>query len=322
MRVIYIEDTGDIGYTKDKCDAIILDPKCEDFDRQLQIAFYYKFQYPIVKNEQVKKKLKRPCLLLSKDINENNSDSFDIFLNKVKFALKNYNSNNSNICSNYIVLSKETIEFLKYYTLSHKFKTKNGYEQREISGIFNMYPVGNNMIEVSVDKKTVNSGELETTSHTNTIGSFHTHPLDAYIKYNVCIAFPSADDYFTTLHIYASGYGVFHITSTLEGLYVITVKKSFMKEDRNKILKNFTKYKDDIEETYGMDYPICDPKKDHKIFWRKYLKKYIQKINRLKYFKVQFIFWKDTHKPIKIEYDNINNNCLISDNQINIIKRI
>ena len=90
MRVIYIEDTGDIGYTKDKCDAIILDPKCEDFDRQLQIAFYYKFQYPIVKNEQVKKKLKRPCLLLSKDINENNSDSFDIFLNKVKYMFKLY----------------------------------------------------------------------------------------------------------------------------------------------------------------------------------------------------------------------------------------
>lgn len=318
MKVSYVRDTEDIGHIKDKSDAIILDPKCEEFDRQLQLAFYYKFHHPIIKDEKVKN---NPYLLLSKDQKEDNFNSYDTFLNKVKFALKNYKYN-GNVCSNYIVLSREVIDYLKYYTISHKFKTKNGYEQKEISGIFDIYPTSNNVLEVFINTKSVGSGELETASHSNTVGSFHTHPLDAYIKYNVCIAFPSADDYFTTLHIYASGYGVFHITSTLEGIYIITIKKSFMKEDKNKILKNFEKYKDDIEDTYGMDYPICNPKEDNRKFWRKYLKKYIQKINKLKYFNVQFIFWKDAHKPIKIEYGSINNNCLISDNQINIIKRI
>jgi len=235
MKVSYIRDTEDIEHIKDKSDAIILDPKCENFDRQLQLAFYYKFHHPIVKEENAKKKLYRPYLLLSRsensiqDMNKNND--FNSFLNKIKFSLKNYSSNNSNICKNYILLTRETIEYLKYYTISHKFKTKNGYEQKEISGVFNIYPIyptystRENTLEVSINTNSVDSGGLETASHINTIGSFHTHPLDAYIKYNVCIAFPSADDYFTTMHIYASGYGVFHITSTLEGLYIITIKK-------------------------------------------------------------------------------------------------
>ena len=127
MNVSYVRDTEDIGHIKDKSDAIILDPKCEEFDRQLQLAFYYKFHHPIIKDEKVKSK---PYLLLSKEQKEDNFNSYDTFLNKVKFALKNYKYN-GNVCSNYIVLSREVIEYLKYYTISHKFKTKNGYEQKE-----------------------------------------------------------------------------------------------------------------------------------------------------------------------------------------------
>lgn len=318
MRIIHIDDI-DFEEIEKNIEAIILKPNCEEFKKHLQLAFYYNFKHPIVRTE---KHIKNPYILLSKDNMNKNLETFDIFIRKINFALKNYKSRSDKICSNYIILSSQTIDYLKYYTKVHKFKNKNGYEQREISGIFNIYPIGDNMLEVMVDENSVNKGELETANHRNTIASFHTHPLDAYIKYNVCIAFPSADDYFTTLHIYASGYGVFHITSTLEGIYVITIKKSFMKEDKHKILKNFEKYKNHIEDTYGMDYPICNPMKDNRKFWKKYLKKYIQKINKLKYFKVQFIFWEDIHKPIKIHYGNINNNCLISDNQINIIKTL
>lgn len=316
MRICHIEDLSNLNKN---AEAVIVEPNCEDFKKCLQVAFYYKFKQPIVRNE---KNIKNPYLLLARD-QEEKDDNFEVFLNRVDFALKNYNnSSESKVCSNYIILSKESIKYLENYVKNHRIKTKTGYEQREISGIFNIYPISDNMLEVSIDLDSINTGELETASHKNTIGSFHTHPLDAYIKYNVCIAFPSADDYFTTLHIYASGYGVFHITSTLEGIYIITIKKSFMKEDRNKILKNFEDYKDHIEETYGMDYPVCDPRKDNRKFWRKYLVQYIKKINKLKYFKVQFIFWEDAHKPIKVEYGQINNNCLISDKQIDIIRKI
>ena len=94
-----------------------------------------------------------------------------------------------------------------------------------------------------------------------------------------------------------------------------------MKNKRKEILKNFEKYKEDIEEKYGKDYPICDPKGDNMKFWKKYIKSYVDQINKLKYFNVQFVFWKDALNPINISYKRIKNNCLISDKQINIFKK-
>jgi len=313
MKIKKIDDFNDIT---EKDDMIILDPRHQQFKKQLQIAYYYKFDNPIIRED---KKIKNSYLLLSK---KDKNNSYHQFIKKIEFALTHYNLSNR-VCSNYILLTEETIRYLEYYTKTHKFMINNKLEQREISGLFDIYPIGDNVLEINIDKNSISKGELDNASHTNTVGSFHTHPFDAYVKYNVCIAFPSADDYFTTLHIYASGYGVFHITSTLEGLYIITIKNSFSKKvKKSDILKNFDDYKDDIEEKYGMDYPICDPKKNQTAFWKKYLKKYVKKINKLKYFNVQFVFWKDSHKPIKINYEKIHNNCLISDHQINIIQNL
>jgi hypothetical protein len=299
--------------------TIVLDPKDENFIDKLTFAFHNNYCIPIVKKH---KNIKNPYLFLSKNNEKDNDKKYNRFLNEIKFALNNYKLSKKT-CTNYIILKKETLDFLEYHTKKHKVKDKNGNcVQREISGIFDLCPISDNMIELYIDNKSVDVGDLEAVSHSNTIGSFHTHPFDAYVKHNVCMAFPSADDYFTTLHIYASGYGVFHIVSTIEGLYIITIKKSFMGENKNKILKNFDKYKDDIEEKYGMDYPVCDIKKDNHNFWSKYIEKYLKRINRLKYFKLQFVFWKDVNKPIKIVYGKIKDNCLISDHQINIVNKI
>lgn len=319
-------------------DIAILDPRNNNFKKDLEDAFHYGFRHPIVRKE---KNIKNPYILLSKNLNNGKGDkgdndnkyhignlrrtnlnNYSQFLNNVDFALKNYKSSD-NVCTNYIILTKDTIKHLEYYSKYLKVKTKNGnMEQREISGTFDVYPISDNMLEVNINPEFLDTGELETVNHKNTVGSFHSHPFDAYVKYNVCMAFPSADDYFTTLHIYASGYGVFHITSTLEGLYIITIKKRFVKKNKQEILDNFEYYKNDIEDKYGVDYPICDPKKDNKKFWKSYIKKYLKKINKLKYFNLQFVFWENAHKPIKITYEKTNGNCLISDEQININKSI
>jgi hypothetical protein len=313
MKIKKIDDFNDIT---EKDDMIILDPRHKQFKKQLQIAYYYKFDNPIIRED---KKIKNSYLLLSK---KEKNNPYHQFIKKIDFALTHYHLSNK-VCSNYILLTEETVRYLEYYTKTHKFVINNKSEQREISGIFDIYPISDNVLEINIDKESVNTGELETTSHTNTVGSFHTHPFEAYVRHKVCVAFPSADDYFTTLHIYASGYGVFHITSTLEGLYIITIKNSFSKKvKKSDILKNFDDYQDDIEENYGMDYPICDPKKNQTAFWKKYIKKYIKKINKLKYFNVQFVFWKDCYKPIKIKYEKIHKNCLISDHQVNIIQNL
>jgi hypothetical protein len=318
MKEILVQNINDFQKLN-KNNMIALNLKHKDFKRQLQVAYYYKFQTPFIHNN---KKVKNPYLLLSKEKEYERHKSFEEnynnFLNSVNFTIKNYkySNNKANSCSNYIILKKDTINFLRKHICN-----SNGKSQKEISGIFDLYPISDNTLCVQIDNNSVNTGEEESVKHNETIGSFHTHPYDAYIKYNVCIAFPSADDYFTTLYIYASGYGSFHITCTVEGLYIITIKKSFMKKKRKEIMDNFEKYRQDIEDKYGKDYPICDPKADNMSFWKKYIKDYIDDINKLKYFNVQFVFWKDALKPINITYKRIKNNCLISDKQIDIYKK-
>ena len=326
MKEILVQNINDFEKLY-KNNMIALNPKNKDFKKQLQVAYYYNFQTPFIHND---KKIKNPYLLLSKEStgdsfsngkenkDENKEENkYNNFLKKVNFTFKNYKNNTNSSCSNYIILKKQAIDFLH----KHTFKS-NGGSQKEISGIFDLYPVSDNTLSIGIDEKSVSTGETESVKHNETVGSFHTHPFDAYVKYNVCMAFPSADDYFTTLYIYASGYGAFHITSTIEGIYIITIKKSFMKNKRKDIMKNFEKYKEDIEDTYGKDYPICDVNGNTMPFWKKYIKKYLNFINRLKYFKLQFVFWKDIYKPINITYKRIKNNCLISDKQIDTYKKI
>jgi len=326
MKEILVQNIHDFEKLN-KNNMIALNPKHKDFKKQLQVAYYYNFHTPFIHNN---KRIKNPYLLLSKEQNKD-ENKYNNFLTTVNFTLKNYKYNSNNSCSNYIVLKKHAIDFLYKHTFlpslqSQKNDTFSGKairdSQKEISGIFDLYPISDNTLSVEINEKSVSTGETESVKHNETVGSFHTHPFDAYIKYNVCVAFPSADDYFTTLYIYASGYGSFHITSTIEGLYIITIKKSFMKKNRKEIMENFEKYKDDIEDKYGKDYPTCDPNGDNMLFWQKYIKNYLNFINRLKYFKVQFVFWKDANKPINISYKRIKNNCLISDKQINIYQNL
>jgi hypothetical protein len=309
MKEILVENIEDLEKLS-KNNIIALNPKNKKFKEHLKVAYKYNFQTPFIHNN---KKVNNPYLLLSKE--KEREEKYNDFLKKVNFAFKNYKYNTNNSCSNYIILTKNATDFL----YKHTFKS-NGGSQKEISGIFDLYPTSDNTLCVDIDQKSVSTGETESVKHNETVGSFHTHPFDAYVKYNVCVAFPSADDYFTTMYIYASGYGSFHITSTVEGLYIITIKKSFMKKKRKDIMENFEKYKEDIEDKYGKDYPTCDPNGDNMSFWKKYIKGYLNFINKLKYFKVQFVFWKDVNKPININYKRIKNNCLFSDKQIDVYK--
>lgn len=312
-------------------------------EKELEIISLYNFRHPIVIDgnrlrKWIKKKKiflgeklkKKPYLCLYNQYDQKYKDyhfSFsnnksDNNLRSIYFSLENYGKKDK-LCKTKLIIDQQAIHYLEKYTKKHKFKLKNGdIEQREISGIFQLEPISIDTVRVSINEKGTNIGENENVGYKETIGSFHTHPLDAYIKYNVCLAFPSADDFATTLYIYAKKYGIFHITSTIEGLYIITMKKSFIiKVKRDKILKHYDKYEKDVMENYGIDYPSCKKyNKENKKEWKKDIDDFLKKINRKKYFNVQFVEWKDSYnnKPIIIHYKKFNDNCIFSDDQVRL----
>jgi hypothetical protein len=244
---------------------------------------------------------------------------------KIKFCVKNYKKlKSTKTCQLYLTFPEKTLTYLHDYMKVHKFKVNNKtetetVEQREISGKFILTPISENTVTVYVDEKSTDMGGQEEADYMETIASFHTHPLEAYQKYKVCLAYPSVDDYLTILHVHGSYFGMFHIVATLEGLYLITISPEF-KDDHSTILSNFDKHEKYIKENYSIDYPICDPLTESQPFRLKNIKKYINTVNsfKKKYFKVKFLSWEEAKEPVLIEYKPLkNNSCIISDEQLN-----
>ena len=291
---------------------LLLDIKSSDLKNLIKKASYYNFRHPVVIDKKdVKNVPDVPnvslCLshIFNKDFGQIGNDKTT--LKDVEFVLENY-PKRSKSCRIQIVLDQETIHRLKQYSTQDDL-----FGHREITGGLSLTFLSKNMFKVSIDDKKTKVGEAEHADMVETILSFHSHPLSAYQKYKVCAAFPSADDYITTIYLYLTRHNMFHILASIEGIYIITINEKIFK---NK--KDIPDYEDYIIKHYSIDYPVCSLDRDNKKFWKKYIKSYLKKVNRYKYFYVQFIFWEDASNPIDISYQKIKNTCILSDEQYNI----
>lgn len=279
------------------------------------------FRHPFISSKFFERTFDKPHLFLYQKYNHNygkdvDNKQYDEVMRLIRFCRRNYKTSINNSCKIHITLDKDAIKYLHDYAKKFRFNFNGKMEQREISGKFLLYETIENHFLVKVDEEASNLGGKEETASMDTVASFHTHPKDAYNKYKVCMAWPSIDDYATFLGIYANGYGMFHIVGTVEGLYVITISEKLLKEGREKIRKNFQYYQGQIDKKYHSDYPICDVEKADESLWEKKKEKYLKNINDKKYFHVQFVYWNDADKPIKIQYKDIDGNCVITDEQV------
>ena len=229
--------------------------------------------------------------------------------------------NKNQKCNMTLQLSKKACDYLYNHTRYIKFNFGNTVEQREISGAFVITSENNDNYVIDVDESSVQRGGKESVGYVEAFGTFHTHPYDAYEKYNVCIAWPSADDYLSFYYMYGLCYTGFHIVSTLEGIYVITLKKYVSPE---KVISTFSRRKDNLEYNHGVDYPETDKYcniENGKVNHKK-IRKYVRRINRQGKFKLVFVKWEDCDKPFTLNYAHTKNNCLLTSDQSTHLKNI
>jgi hypothetical protein len=293
--------------------SIILKLSVDKKNNLLLKALKYGFNYPVIKNENNNLKL----YLYSKYNHYfgEKQDNWKDVLNTVLFTLKNFKNQPLDKCVINIKINKKSIIYLHDYTTKYKFKFDKHSEQREISGVFKLISDRQNNFILSIDDKITNTGKKEETEPHDTIGSFHTHPKDAYIKYNVCNAWPSVDDYCTFLQTYCHGYGFFHVLASIEGIYIISLSELLLEIPIKDIEKNFSKYEKSIRDNYKYKYSECS--ESNKLKYED-VDAYIKDINEKPYFVVQFYKWKNAHKNITITYNNREGNCFTSDEQISL----
>jgi hypothetical protein len=320
---------------------VVLDPSKDDFDQLVDRAISYGFRDPVMVNdihiptssysfESFNADKPYMCMHLG---GEKNKDVPDHIRAQVDFCLRHYAR--QPICQHSLQIDRKSLDFLFYHTRHHRHESgtnaaqtgKKKPKQREISGKFKISysPTSDDKstLHVSVDIESTKVGENESASYHESIGSFHTHPYDAYKRHEVCVAFPSGDDYATTIFLYATGMGAFHVLSSIEGIYLITMKPSFVKRYKpNQVFRNLKKWEKYVFDRYDIGYPGCSVDRDNKVFWKRYIAKYLKKIDKKKVFRVQFKSWEHAHEPFLLEYRPVRKNCPISDRQIKHLHRL
>lgn len=316
---------------------LALCPKQPDFDRQVHDAIQNGFAEPVVIDYHTFRRLLRRhqgtrsylasfrrgyrvCLHYLGEKCEKYEPS--AIIRHVEYCLKKYNA--ANVCTTRLQFDAATLDFLYYQTRHHRFEVNGKKVQREISGLLHLHPERVDLVIASIDEKSTKMGDKENADLHKTFGSFHTHPYDAYRRHEVCVAFPSAEDYATTMYLYGQKIGAFHVLSSIEGVYVISVKPSFMKrhspEDVNKHMK---KWEEKVAQKYDNGYPECSLSRDNHAFWQRYMAKYLKKINRLDVFDVQFKRWRQARaEPFQLQYRPVHKNCILTDAQFRHLKRL
>lgn len=248
-----------------------------------------------------------PILVRNKDCNL-------IVMNKKKDDIK-YDSSVFNECIDlvmcskkkenlmYIKIEKNSINMLKNTPFSKcTLNVNKSCTQKEMAGALNVLNVNDRGIyTIGIDKNSVIYGTEEGVKIVNGKYNFHSHPKEAYIKYEVEDGIPSAQDYIGYMSSVYSNNSRCHFVAAIEGLYIISISKDFTL---------YSDIKNIIEDKLGKNklYEFIKKKyNENKIKYNR-VSDYVKIINKIKYnnrriFKVKFYKWNYlANTNIKIYY--------------------
>ena len=157
---------------------------------------------------------------------------------------------------------------------------------------------GQNITILDIDHSHMVKGDGDEVDSIDTKFNFHTHPRKAYKIYKCDLGWPSDDDYTTILNSYVYGKMLFHIISTLEGLYIVSVCYRPKKSDIPEIEKWIRSHLDIDKEGVRIPKGIM-VKGFGRIYNGETYAKYAnsKRWKRKKIFNVEFIDWKLITEP-------------------------
>lgn len=197
--------------------------------------------------------------------------------------------------------------------------------QREYSGSFLIYSTqllaDNSIVYTLSNKSNIDKtgidfliGERERVALNPDSYTFHTHPIAVYVNNKVLIGSPSGPDYLVTINYILNNDTRFHIVSSIEGIYIMSLKPEEVIKlgepgQRERLVEYVKSNADHI--THNLDFPFDRRRFD----WNssntldedavmKCVETYLKWIDPLGPLKIQFIPWKELtkDKTIKIYY--------------------
>ena len=249
-------------------------------------------------------------------LKENNSTTQPNSTNDIMYVLEEFLTKERDNCEVNLQFSTASINFLQ--KLTDKGETVNADKtvtQKEIAGGMNVSNILENLTHVlDVNKKSIIIGEEEGVNVVKSLYNFHSHPREAYEKYNVKLAWPSAQDYIGFLLSSFEDDAICHMIIAIEGIYIMSLnnhwinKKEYLDNDAG----NF------ILQTYNFCY-----KDGQTVGW------YIKTVNSISYkgfpiFDVKFLSWAESNTPFRVNFaklkedssDGSSGNCFTKEEEI------
>ena len=259
--------------------------------------------YICTKNLWKKKEYKTTTICLMKEKNKKYDSNSEI-----KYVLSQVN--NSKFCILNAKLSDKTIKELK---LLCERKENNGSKQKEIAG--NMVAVKkseDNVHIIDINYSSMIKGKETGVDIVPGLYNFHSHPRDAYELYNVKLGWPSAQDYIGYLLAIIEDDTIFHIVSSLEGVYIISLNKEWVTK-KHKLNNKIGKF---IVKNYNLCY-----QKGNTIDW------YLNKVNNITYegsilFLVQYLSWTKANNIFTLPYAKKYNNCFTCNEKLKFYNKL
>ena len=178
-----------------------------------------------------------------------------------------------------------------------------GTQKEQAGNMVAIQRKNNKYYNIEINDKSVIKGTDTGVDIVSGLYNFHSHPRNAYKIYNVKLGWPSAQDYIGFFISIKEDSTIFHIVSTLEGIYIISLSKDWI------LKQNF--FSEEILDFIEKKYNFCY-KEGNTIKW------YLDKVNNIKYkdsiiFTIKYLQWEKANTIFSITYSKLYNNCFTCD---------
>jgi hypothetical protein len=215
-------------------------------------------------------------------------------------------------------LSKDAVRHLKQFCSIGSTLNKNGtISQKEMAGRLVVRNVTPDLVHVmDIDHKSMLSGDEEGVSVAPGLYNFHSHPKEAYVRNEVKFGWPSCQDYIGFVAAHIQNGTIFHLVTSLEGVYIISISKDSVGDA--------SKWGDKLEKFIEDNFDIRS-RNDATIAW------YIGKVNAMRFpsseggrdvqfFSVTHFPWESARTKFGAAFAKQGGNCFANEDTLDRCK--
>ena len=164
-------------------------------------------------------------------LKENNIIPFESNISEeIKYVLVQFLLREHEGCEVKLKLNFDSIKYLRNLTNIGSTLNKDGnISQKEIAGVLEVTDITSDLIHtLKIKYDSIIYGEEEGVEIAKGLYNFHSHPITAYRKYNVKLAWPSAQDYVGFILACFEDYTICHFVIGIEGIYIVSMTNHWL----------------------------------------------------------------------------------------------